>query len=68
MIVVYVVMTAISTTVLGLRLYTRMFIRRLTGLDDALVTLSWLGCVAWLILCLSGIFHSTHWQISTDSS
>jgi hypothetical protein len=50
-IVVYVVMTILSTLVLGLRLYTRIFIRRMTGLDDALVVLSWCGCVAWMVIC-----------------
>jgi hypothetical protein len=53
-VVVYVVMTALSTFVLGLRLYTRIFIRHMTGLDDALVVLSWLGCVAWLVVCFEG--------------
>jgi hypothetical protein len=50
-IVVYVVMTILSTIVLGLRLYTRIFIRRMTGLDDALVVLSWCGCIAWTVIC-----------------
>ncbi|KAF2856139.1 hypothetical protein T440DRAFT_438863 [Plenodomus tracheiphilus IPT5] len=51
-IVVYLVLTAVSTIVLGLRLYTRIFIRRvIIGLDDALVVLSWVGCVAWLAVC-----------------
>ncbi|USP74480.1 uncharacterized protein yc1106_01754 [Curvularia clavata] len=52
--------------VLGLRLYTRIFIRRLTGLDDVLVALSWLGCVAWMVLCLQCIVYGTHSQISTN--
>jgi hypothetical protein len=51
-IVVYVVMTILSTIVLGLRLYTRIFIRCMTGLDDALVVLSWCGCIAWMVICL----------------
>lgn len=50
-VVVYAVMTILSTFVLGLRLYTRIFIRRMTGLDDALVVLSWCGCVAWMVIC-----------------
>jgi hypothetical protein len=54
MVVVYVVMTVLSTVVLGLRLYTRIFIRHMTGLDDALVVLSWLGCVAWMVICFEG--------------
>jgi hypothetical protein len=54
MIVVYLVMTVLSTFVLGLRLYTRIFIRHMTGLDDALVVLSWLGCIAWLVVCFEG--------------
>jgi hypothetical protein len=53
-IVVYIVMTALSTFVLGLRLYTRIFIRNMMGLDDALVILSWLGCIAWLAICFEG--------------
>jgi hypothetical protein len=53
-IVVYLVMTILSTIVLGLRLYTRIFIRHMTGLDDALVILSWLGCIAWLAICFEG--------------
>ena len=56
-IVVYVVMTAVSTIVLALRLYTRIFIRRTTGWDDALVLLSWMGCVAWLVICFEGTVH-----------
>lgn len=68
MIVVYVVMTVLSSIVLGLRLYTRIFIRRLTGLDDALVVLSWLGCVAWLAICFQGIAHGTCWQTLTNRS
>ncbi|KAI8941323.1 hypothetical protein NX059_002550 [Plenodomus lindquistii] len=47
-------MTVLSSVVLALRLYTRVFIRTTTGLDDTLVVLSWLGCVAWLAVC----FHS----------
>jgi hypothetical protein len=54
-IVVYIVMTVLSTLVLGLRLYTRIFIRNMTGLDDALVIFSWLGCIAWLIICFEGM-------------
>ncbi|CAO2650348.1 Nn.00g016400.m01.CDS01 [Neocucurbitaria sp. VM-36] len=50
-IVVYSTMTALSTFVLGLRLYTRICIRGMTGLDDLLIVLSWLGCVAWLAIC-----------------
>ncbi|KNG51502.1 integral membrane protein [Stemphylium lycopersici] len=49
-IVVYVIMTVLSTVVLALRLHTRIFIRRTTGLDDVLVVLSWFGCVAWLVI------------------
>jgi len=56
-IVVYVVMTAISTIVLALRLYTRIFIRRTTGWDDALVLFSWMGCVAWLVICFEGTLY-----------
>lgn len=51
---VYIVMTILSTMVLGLRLYTRTFIRRMIGLDDILVVLSWLGCVAWLVVGFQG--------------
>lgn len=65
-IVVYVVMTVFSSMVLGLRLYTRIFIRRLTGLDDVLVVLSWLGCVAWLVICFEGTIHGTHSSTITD--
>lgn len=50
-IIVYAIMTAFSTVVLGLRLYTRMFIRGTTGLDDLLIVLSWVGCIAWLAIC-----------------
>ena len=50
-IVVYLIMTVLSTIVLGMRLYTRIFIRKMTGLDDGFVILSWIGCVAWLIVC-----------------
>lgn len=53
-IVVYATMTTLSTFVLGLRLYTRAFIRGLIGLDDWLVVLSWVGCVAWLAICFKG--------------
>jgi hypothetical protein len=53
-VIVYVIMTVLSAFVLGLRLYTRIFIRHMTGLDDALVVLSWLGCVAWLVICFEG--------------
>lgn len=65
-IVVYVVMTTFSSMILGLRLYTRIFIRRLTGLDDVLVVLSWLGCVAWLVICFEGTFHGTRSSTVTD--
>lgn len=58
-IVVYVVMTVLSTVVLALRLYTRIFIRRTTGLDDVLVVLSWLGCVAWLVVGFEGRVYDT---------
>jgi hypothetical protein len=63
---VYVVMTVLSSMVLGLRLYTRIFIRRLTGLDDMLVVLSWLGCMAWLVICFQGTAHESHSQNVTD--
>lgn len=53
-IVVYSAMTAFSTVILGFRLYTRIFIRRTTGLDDFLIVLSWIGCVAWLAVCFHG--------------
>lgn len=50
-IIVYITITIFSTIVLALRLYTRIYIRKLTGLDDALVVLSWVGCVTWLVVC-----------------
>ncbi|EMD58481.1 hypothetical protein COCSADRAFT_104006 [Bipolaris sorokiniana ND90Pr] len=68
-IVVYVVMTIFSSMVLGLRLYTRTFIRRLTGLDDVLVVLSWLGCVAWLVICFEAFqygFGQHLWNVTVE--
>jgi hypothetical protein len=65
-VVVYVIMTVLSTFVLGLRLYTRIFIRHMTGLDDALVVLSWLGCVAWLVICFEGKFSRAPSLFATD--
>ncbi|XP_014552708.1 hypothetical protein COCVIDRAFT_41175 [Bipolaris victoriae FI3] len=68
-IVVYVVMTIFSSMILGLRLYTRIFIRRLTGLDDVLVVLSWLGCVAWLVICFEAFkygFGQHLWNVTVE--
>ncbi|KAA8625052.1 hypothetical protein PtrSN002B_006133 [Pyrenophora tritici-repentis] len=68
-IVVYVVMTVISTIVLALRLYTRICIRHTTGLDDALVLCSWMGCVAWLVICFEAFqygFGQHLWNVTPE--
>ncbi|CAG5156828.1 uncharacterized protein ALTATR162_LOCUS4621 [Alternaria atra] len=68
-IVVYVVMTILSTIVLGLRLYTRIFIRHMTGLDDALVVLSWCGCIAWMVICFQSFqygFGQHLWNVTME--
>jgi len=68
-VVVYLTMTIASTIVLGLRLYTRIFIRSMTGLDDALVILSWMGCVAWLVLAFESFqfgFGQHLWNVTVD--
>ncbi len=49
-VVIYAALTTLSTFALGLRLYTRIFIRGMAGFDDFLIVLSWLGCIAWLVL------------------
>ncbi|KAF2131446.1 hypothetical protein P153DRAFT_429743 [Dothidotthia symphoricarpi CBS 119687] len=46
------VMIVLSTLFLGLRLHTRVSICHTIGLDDWLIVLSWLGCVAWMTVCL----------------
>lgn len=68
-IVVYLTMMVISTLVLGLRLYTRIFIRSMTGLDDALVVLSWMGCIAWLVVCFQSFqygFGQHLWNVTPE--
>ncbi|KAF1943289.1 hypothetical protein EJ02DRAFT_433398 [Clathrospora elynae] len=68
-IVVYLVMTVLSTVVLGLRLYTRIFIRHMTGLDDALVVLSWIGCIAWLAISFEAFqygFGQHLWNVTLE--
>lgn len=68
-IVVYLTMTVISTIVLGLRLYTRIFIRSMMGLDDALVVLSWIGCIAWLVVCFQSFqygFGQHIWNVTPE--
>ncbi|KAH7388859.1 hypothetical protein BKA66DRAFT_414976 [Pyrenochaeta sp. MPI-SDFR-AT-0127] len=68
-IVVYATVTALSTLVLGLRLYTRIFIRRMTGLEDWLIVLSWVGCVAWLAVCFDAFqygFGEHQWNVTLE--
>lgn len=54
--VVYSAMTALSAIILAIRIYTRAFINNGLGLDDYLVILSWMGCVAWFVVCIDGMY------------
>ena len=56
-IVTYAVLTSVTTLALGLRLYTRIAIRNMAGLDDVLIVLSWFGCIAWLVVCFECSAH-----------
>lgn len=50
----YTAMTAVTTLFVVVRLYTRIYLMKLLGWDDYLVLLGWLGCISWIIICMSG--------------
>lgn len=51
----YSALTAASALFLGLRLYTRTVISRNPSFDDLFLICSWLGCIAWLGVCIFGM-------------
>ncbi|KAF2443275.1 hypothetical protein P171DRAFT_416795 [Karstenula rhodostoma CBS 690.94] len=54
-ITVYTALTAVATFFVLLRLYTRLYLTNNLGWDDALVFLGWIGCTAWIAICMSAL-------------
>ncbi|OAG01382.1 uncharacterized protein CC84DRAFT_1228406 [Paraphaeosphaeria sporulosa] len=66
-IVAYTTLTTVATIFVFLRLYTRLYLRASLGWDDALVLLSWIGCVAWIAICMSALqygFGEHMWNVT----